>query len=184
MNFIEILIVSIGLAMDAFAVAVCKGINCKEIDRKKCSLVGIFFGGFQALMPLIGFYIGAGLRSLVIAIDHYIVFGILVVIGANMVYECFCEKIDNFNSEINAKSLFLPAIATSIDALSVGITFAFLKVNIWLSILVIGVVTFILSYVGVLIGNNFGNKSERKAKLIGGIILIVMGIKVLFEHFK
>lgn len=183
MSYLEILMISIGLAMDAFAVAVCKGINCKNVDRKKCFTVGLMFGLFQALMPFIGFYVGFGLSKLVFAIDHYIVFGFLVIIGVNMIYESFCGKEESFDDEINIKSLIIPAIATSIDAFSVGITFAFMKVNLWISILTIGVVAFILSTLGVRIGNNFGNKSEKKAKLFGGIILVVMGIKTLIKHF-
>lgn len=183
MNFIGILMISIGLAMDAFAVAICKGISCKEVDKRKCMLVGTFFGGFQAIMPLLGFYIGAGIRKIFFAIDHYIVFGVLVVIGANMIYECFCGKSEKMNGNINARSLIMPAIATSIDALSVGITFAFLHVNIWFAALIIGIVAFVFSSIGVYIGNNVGNRSEKKAQFLGGIILIFMGIKVLVEHF-
>lgn len=183
MNFIEILMISIGLAMDAFAVAICKGISCKKVDKKKCMQVGLVFGGFQALMPVIGFYIGAGLRRLVFAIDHFIVFGILVVLGANMIYECFCGKRESMSDEISFKTLIMPAIATSVDALSVGITFAFMRVHIWLAVLVIGIVAFIFSSIGVHIGNTLGNKGEKKAQLLGGLILIFMGIKVLVEHF-
>ncbi len=183
MNFIEILMISIGLAMDAFAVAICKGISCKEVTRKKCMQVGLAFGGFQAFMPLLGFYIGAGVRKLFFAIDHFIVFGILVVLGANMIYECFCGKSEKMDDRINFSSLIMPAIATSIDALSVGITFAFMRVNIWFASFVIGIVAFIFSSIGVHIGNTVGNRSEKKAQLLGGIILIFMGIKVLVEHF-
>lgn len=183
MNFIEILMISIGLAMDAFAVAICKGISCREVDKKKCMKVGLSFGGFQALMPILGFYIGAGLRRFVFTIDHFIVFCILVVLGANMIYECFCGKKEKMSDDISYKSLIMPAIATSIDALSVGITFAFLRVNVWIASVVIGVVAFVFSSIGVHIGNTLGNRWERKAQFLGGIILIFMGIKVLVDHF-
>lgn len=183
MNFIEILMISIGLAMDAFAVSICKGISCREVDKKKCIKVGVSFGGFQALMPIFGFYIGAGLRKFVFTIDHFIVFGILVVLGANMIYECFCGKKEKMSDEISYKSLVIPAIATSIDALSVGITFAFLHVNVWIASFIIGIVAFIFSSMGVYIGNTIGSKGEKKAQFLGGIILIFMGIKVLIEHF-
>ena len=183
MGYIEILMISIGLAMDAFAVAICKGISCKNIDKKKCLLVGLMFGLFQALMPMIGYFVGAGLRRLVSAIDHYIVFAFLLIIGVNMIYESFCGKGEYSNSDISIKSLIVPAIATSIDAFSIGIMFAFMKVNLLTAILTIGIVAFILSTIGVCIGNSFGKKFEKKAQLLGGIILVFMGIKTLIEHF-
>jgi len=183
MNFIEILMISIGLAADAFAIAICKGISCKKINRKNLLLVGGCFGIFQALMPMIGYTIGVYLKQFIFAIDHYVVFCVFVVIGGNMIYEAFCGEEEKFNSEITIKSLLLPAIATSIDALSVGVTFVFLRVKLFLSVLVIGVVTFLLSMLGVYIGNSFGSKWENKAKFIGGIILIFMGVKSLIAHF-
>lgn len=183
MGYIEILMISIGLAMDAFAVAVCKGINCKVVDKKKILLVGFMFGIFQAIMPLIGYSVGAGLRRLIFAIDHYIVFIFLVVIGVNMIYESVCGREEYSGSDINVKSLIVPAIATSIDAFSVGIMFAFMKINLMLSVLTIGLVAFVLSAIGVYIGNSFGKRFEKKAKFLGGLILIIMGIKTLIEHF-
>ena len=183
MGYIGILMISFGLAMDAFAVAVCKGISSKNIDKKKCLLVGGMFGLFQAIMPLMGYYVGAGLRRFVFAIDHYIVFAFLVIIGVNMIYESLFGKEDNVSSEINVKSLIIPAIATSIDAFSIGIMFAFMKINLLFSVLTIGIVAFILSALGVSIGNNFGKRFERKAKFLGGVILVIMGVKSLIEHF-
>lgn len=183
MGYIRILMISIGLAMDAFAVAVCKGISCKEVDKKKFLLVGFMFGIFQAVMPLIGYYVGSGLRKLIFAIDHYIVFIFLVVIGVNMIYESICGREEYSDSDINVKSLIVPAIATSIDAFSVGIMFAFTKINLLLSVLTIGLVAFVLSTVGVYIGSSFGKRFERKAKLFGGLILIILGIENLIEHF-
>lgn len=183
MGYIGILIISISLAMDAFAVAVCKGINCKSIDKNKCLLVGVMFGLFQALMPLIGYSVGAGLRRFVFAIDHYIVFAFLVIIGVNMIYESICGNAEYSSSEISIKSLIVPAIATSIDAFSIGIMFAFMKVNLMLSVLTIGIVAFVLSALGVYIGSSFGKRFEKRAKFIGGFILIIMGIKTLIEHF-
>lgn len=183
MNFIEILLVGIGLSMDAFAVAVAKGIGCKTIDRKKCMLVGLIFGLFQALMPVLGYYVGYSMKNFVFAIDHYIVFGFLVVIGSNMIYEACCGESKSYNSDITLKSLLIPGFATSIDAFSVGITFAFMKVRLVFSVITIGITTFIISTFGAYIGNNIGNKFEKKAKLFGGIILIFLGVKTLIKHF-
>ncbi len=183
MGYLEILMISVGLAMDAFAVAVCKGISCRNIDKKKCLLVGFMFGLFQSIMPLIGFFIGAGLRKFIFAIDHYIVFAFLVVIGVNMIYESFCGKEDYSVCDISVKFLIVPAIATSIDAFSIGIMFAFMKVKLCIAVLTIGVVAFILSTIGVCIGNSFGKRYEKRAKFFGGVILVIMGVKTLIEHF-
>lgn len=183
MDYIEILMISIGLAMDAFAVAVCKGISCKSINKKKCLLVGLMFGLFQAIMPLMGYSVGSGLRRLVFAIDHYIVFAFLVIIGVNMIYESICGKDEYSDSDISIKTLLVPAIATSIDAFSIGIMFAFVKINLIVSVLTIGIVAFILSTIGVYIGRGFGKRFEKRAKFIGGFILVIMGIKTLIEHF-
>lgn len=183
MNYIEILFISIGLAMDAFAVAICKGISCKNVDIKKCLLVGLMFGVFQGAMPIIGYSVGAGLRRLFLAIDHYIVFSFLVIIGVSMIYDAICGKDEYSDNDITFKSLILPAIATSIDAFSIGIMFAFMKVSLILASFTIGIVAFILSALGVYVGNSFGKRFERKSKYLGGIILIFMGIKTLVEHF-
>ena len=174
MGVIELLLLSIGLAMDAFAVSVCKGISMKKINCKKSCIIGLWFGGFQALMPTIGYFLGSAFESLVTNIDHWIAFILLGIIGGNMIKEAFCkEKEDEeSNDDISFKTMFVLAVATSIDALAIGITFAFLKVNLLLAI----------SMIGIIIGNKFGSKYEKKAELAGGIILILIGIKILLEH--
>ena len=174
MGVIELLLLSIGLAMDAFAVSVCKGISMKKINCKKSCIIGLWFGGFQALMPTIGYFLGSAFESLVTNIDHWIAFILLGIIGGNMIKEAFCkEKEDEeSNDDISFKTMFVLAVATSIDALAIGITFAFLKVNLLLAI----------SMIGTKVGNKFGSKYEKKAELAGGIILILIGIKILLEH--
>lgn len=182
MNYLEILVVSLGLAMDAFAVAVCKGISAKKVEFKNCLKVGFSFGLFQAFMPIFGFLLGKGFKNIVFAIDHYIVFCLLVIIGANMIYEAFCEKEKQYDAYFDFSSLLLPAFATSIDAFSVGITFALLKVHLFLSVVTIGVVAFVLSSFGVYLGGHLSHRSHKKAKVIGGSILILLGIKILLEN--
>ena len=174
MGVIELLLLSIGLAMDAFAVSVCKGISMKKMNWKKACIIGLWFGGFQALMPTIGYFLGSAFESLVTNIDHWIAFILLGIIGGNMIKEAFCkEKEDEeSNDDISFKTMFVLAVATSIDALAIGITFAFLKVNLLLAI----------SMIGTKVGNKFGSKYEKKAELAGGIILILIGIKILLEH--
>ena len=184
MGVIELLLLSIGLAMDAFAVSVCKGISIKKINCKKSCIIGLWFGGFQALMPTIGYFLGSAFESLVTNIDHWIAFILLGIIGGNMIKEAFCkEKEDEeSNDDISFKTMFVLAVATSIDALAIGITFAFLQVNIWISAIIIGIVTFAISIIGVKIGNEFGDRYERRAETVGGFILIFMGVKILLEH--
>lgn len=182
MGLLEIILISIALAMDAFAVSVCKGLSMKKMNWKKAGIVGLYFGGFQALMPMIGFLLGASFESVVTSIDHWIAFVLLGIIGGKMVKEAFGENEENCNDDTNFKTMVILAIATSIDALAVGITFAFLKVNVFLAVTLIGIITFVLSVLGVKIGNKFGDKYERKAELAGGCILILMGIKILIEH--
>lgn len=182
MELLEILLIAIGLAMDAFAVSICKGLSMKKMNWKKALIIGGYFGIFQALMPVIGYFLGSTFESLVTKIDHWIAFGLLVLIGANMLKEAFANDEGNYNDDVNFNTMIVLAIATSIDALAVGITFAFLQANIWLSAIIIGIVTFVISTVGVKIGNKFGDKYERKAETVGGLILIFMGIKILFEH--
>lgn len=168
--------------MDAFAVAICKGLAMKKLSWKKALIIGLWFGGFQALMPTIGYLLGTRFESYVTAIDHWIAFVLLALIGANMVKESFSKEEESSNDAIDFKTMFLLAIATSIDALAVGVTYAFLQVRIVPAVSFIGVITFTLSIVGVKIGNVFGLKYKSKAELTGGIILIVMGIKILLEH--
>lgn len=182
MGILEMFLIAIGLAMDAFAVSVCKGLSFKEMSWKKAIIVGVYFGIFQALMPAIGYFLGATFESLVTQIDHWIAFALLGFIGINMLREAFDKEKEDTNDRVDLKTMLVLAIATSIDALAIGITFAFLKVKVLLATLLIGIITFGLSIMGVKIGNKFGNKYERKAEATGGIILILMGLKILLEH--
>ena len=182
MGILEILLVSIGLAMDAFAVSICKGLSMKKMNWKNAIIVGLYFGIFQGVMPVIGYFLGSTFESFVTQIDHWIAFGLLGFIGINMLKEAFFKDSENCNDSVDFKTMIILAIATSIDALAIGITFAFLKVNVILAATMIGVLTFIISLFGVKIGNKFGDKYERKAETVGGLILIFMGIKILLEH--
>lgn len=182
MGIVEILILSISLAMDAFTISVCKGISLKELDLKKACLVGFYFGFFQALMPVLGFLLGLSFKNIFLFIDHWIIFVLLVVIGANMVYEAYCNNDNEMNEYIDLYSMFLPALATSIDAFAVGITFVFLEINILITIIIIGLITFIITSIGVFVGNKVSNINKRLAKYIGGIILIILAFKILLEH--
>ena len=168
--------------MDAFSVSICKGLTTKKFSLKTAFLCGIWFGGFQALMPIIGYFLGAQFESLITNIDHWIAFGLLFLIGANMIYESFKYEEDEKSNKNDVKTMFLLAVATSIDALAVGVTFAFLQVSIWISILIIGVTTFVFSFGGVAIGNLFGAKYSKPSSIIGGVILILIGTKILLEH--
>ena len=182
MGTIELLLLSVGLAMDAFAVSICKGISMKKMNWKKAVIIGIYFGGFQALMPVIGYFLGTAFESIITNIDHWVAFILLGIIGGNMIKESFEDESENCNDDVGFKTMLILAIATSIDALAVGITFAFLKVNLVAAISMIGAITFALSVVGTKIGNRFGDKYESKAELVGGIILVLLGIKILLEH--
>lgn len=182
MGIIEILLIGIGLAMDAFAVAVCKGLSMKKFAWKKGVIVGLYFGIFQGGMPVIGYLLGNSFESIITEIDHWIAFILLGFIGLNMLKEALSKDKESSNDLVDFKTMLPLAIATSIDALAVGITFAFLKVNILVASLVIGFTTFIMSFIGSKIGNKFGSKYEKKAQFIGGIILIFMGLKILIEH--
>lgn len=184
MGILEIVLIAIGLAMDAFAVSVCKGLSMKKMSWKKGIVVAGYFGIFQGLMPTIGYFLGATFETLVTKIDHWIAFGLLVLIGINMLKEVFSNETENYNDSVDFKTMIILAIATSIDALAVGITFAFLKTNILFSALIIAIITFVISLIGVKIGNKFGDKYERKAETVGGLILIFMGIKILLEHLE
>ena len=185
MGIIELLLIAVGLSMDAFSVTVCKGLNMTKLRIKNALIIGFFFGGFQALMPLIGWFLGSRFESYIVSIDHWIAFGLLAFIGGQMVWEAVKgeeQKQENAD-ELRIKQLFMLAVATSIDALAVGITFALLDgVSIWWSILLIGCTTFIISVAGVFIGFKFGSRYEKGAQIIGGIILIGLGIKILLEH--
>ena len=182
MDFTELVLIGISLAMDAFAVSICKGLSMKKMNWKKAVIIGLYFGIFQALMPTLGYFLGSGFDNLVTSIDHWIVFTLLLFIGLNMIKDSFSKETENNNDNIDFKTMLILALATSIDALAVGITFAFLEVNIVLAFSVIGIITFALSIIGVMIGNKFGDKYESKAQFLGGLILIFIGVKVLFEH--
>lgn len=183
MSFAEILIIAIALSMDAFAVSVCKGLSVPKVLPRHALTVGLYFGGFQALMPLIGYLLGHSFESAITSIDHWIVFALLVLIGGNMVREALGDDDEEqTGASFGFKTMLLLAVATSIDALAVGVSFAFLGVNIIAAIATIGTTTFILSIVGIKVGNVFGAKYKDKAELVGGIILILMGLKILLEH--
>ena len=182
MGAIEILLISIGLAMDAFAVSVCKGLAMKKMSWKKAIIIGLYFGAFQAIMPTIGFSLGTAFERFITNVDHWIAFILLVGIGINMVKEAFDKKSENRNENVDVKTMLVLSIATSIDALAIGITFACLKIHIVMPVITIGLITFIISLIGVKIGNRFGNKYEKKAEIMGGVILILLGIKILLEH--
>ncbi len=182
MDLLTLLTLAVGLAMDAFAVSICKGLAMREKVLKKGIIVGLWFGGFQALMPTIGFFLGTQFKDQITSIDHWIAFVLLGLIGINMVKEALSNDEEQADDSIAVKEMFMLAVATSIDALAVGITFAFLNVHIVSAASMIGVCTFLISFAGVKIGNIFGTKYKSKAELVGGIILILLGFKILFEH--
>ena len=183
MSFVEIVLIGIGLSMDAFSVSICKGLTTKKFSWKMALTCGLWFGFFQALMPLIGFFLGAQFEQYITAVDHWIAFGLLFLIGTNMIREALSKKKDSAdNGNLDFRTMLLLAIATSIDALAVGISFACIQVKIWSSVLIIGITTFLFSVVGVKIGNVFGSRFEKSAGILGGVILILIGAKILLEH--
>ena len=186
MGIFELLLFAVGLSMDACAVSICKGLAMKKATLKEGAICGAWFGGFQALMPLIGFFLGALFAKAIEAIDHWIAFVLLAFIGFNMLKEAFCkceECVENGGADLSFKTMLVMAVATSIDALMVGVSFAMAgDVNIYLAVALIGIVTFALSCAGVKIGNVFGSRFEKKAQAAGGIILILLGLKILLEH--
>jgi len=183
MGFGELLLLAVGLSMDAFAVSICKGLSMKRADLKAMSICGIWFGGFQALMPLIGFLLGSLFAEAIEAIDHWVAFVLLGIIGINMLKEAFSKEEEEHDADLSVKAMFVMAVATSIDALAVGISLAMAgDVNIVLAVTLIGVITFAMSAMGVKIGNIFGSRFEKKAQMAGGIILILLGTKILLEH--
>jgi putative Mn2+ efflux pump MntP len=182
MGFIELLLISVGLAMDAFAVSVGKGMTVKRVRPYHALNAGAWFGAFQALMPIIGFFVGRSFASYVVNIDHWIAFGLLVIIGVNMIREAISGEEDEVDGSFGVRTMLIMAIATSIDALAVGISMAFLHVNIWISVAVIGIVTFAISAAGVYLGASFGSRLGSKVGIIGGVILIAIGIKIVVEH--
>lgn len=184
MNIIELLLIAVGLSMDAFAVSVCKGLAMKRCTWGKAGIVGLYFGAFQALMPLIGFFLGVQFKEVITSVDHWIAFILLGIIGANMIREAFgsCDGCQDADASLDVRTMLGLAVAISIDALAVGVTFAFLQVEIVPAVSFIGAITFTLSVAGVKIGNIFGTKYQSKAELAGGVILILMGCKILLDH--
>ena len=182
MSFIELLLIAIGLSMDAFSVSICKGLTTKRFSWRMALVCGLWFGLFQALMPIIGYILGAQFQELIEAYDHWIAFGLLLLIGTNMIREAVWGKEEKQDGSLSFKTMFLLAIATSIDALAVGVSFACIQVKLWSSVIVIGLTTFLFSVLGVKIGNVFGSRYEKSAGIVGGIILILIGLKILLEH--
>ena len=191
MGFGELFLLAVGVSMDAFAVSICKGLAMKKATIRGMATVGGWFGGFQALMPLIGFFLGTLFAAAIEAVDHWVAFGLLAIIGFNMLKEAFerscgmedCGCEEEQNADLGVKTMFVMAVATSIDALAVGISLAMAGgVNIWLSVLLIGLTTFSFSAAGVKIGSLFGAAFEKKAQLAGGVILVLIGVKILLEH--
>ena len=183
MSFFELFLIGIGLSMDAFAVSVCKGLSMQRIDKKYTLYIGLFFGGFQALMPLLGYFLGSRFAGSIERFDHWIAFLLLAFIGFNMIRESREETEEEAAfTGVNFKELLLLSVATSIDALAVGVTFAFLQVKIVPAVTIIGCTTFMLSLAGVYVGNVFGARYKSRAELTGGVILILIGLKILLEH--
>lgn len=191
MGFIELALIALGLSMDAFAVSICKGLGMRELNYRQALLVALFFGGFQGLMPLIGWVLGVQFQQYIVSFDHWIAFLLLAFIGGKMVFDALRNDLDSsenacgpdfVTSSLDIKQLLLLAIATSIDALAIGITFAFLEVDIISAVICIGAITFCLAFIGVLVGNKFGAKYEKPATILGGIVLILIGLKILLEH--
>lgn len=186
--FIELLLMGIGLAMDAFAVSICKGLAMRKVNKKQAIIIGLFFGGFQALMPLAGWLLGIQFESYITGIDHWIAFVLLAFIGGKMIVEAIRPaegegiEVGKMDQPLDLKEMFILAIATSIDALAVGVTFAFLDYPIVESISIIGIVTLLISIGGVYVGNFFGNKYKNKAEFAGGLILVFIGLRILLSH--
>lgn len=184
MSLFGIIILSIGLGMDAFAVSVCKGVSFKKRNLKKTIIVASYMGIFQAIMPVIGYFLGINFADKIVNIDHWIAFILLLVIGIKMIKEALNKEKEIVNDSVDVKEMLVLAVATSIDALAVGITFAFLNVNLGFAVSLIGMITFLLCFVGTNIGSIFGDKYENKAELSGGLILILLGIKIVLEHLQ
>ena len=183
MSFASVFLIGVSLSMDAFAVSIAKGMCIRNDRFKYACMLAFWFGLFQALMPLIGYFLGSQFQEQITAVDHWIAFILLGLIGGNMIREAFSKEEDACpDASLGIKAMFLLAVATSIDALAVGITFAFLQVNIIAAVSFIGVITFALSCIGVKVGNVFGDKYEKKAEFVGGVILVLLGLKILLEH--
>lgn len=184
MDLFTLFTLAVGLSMDAFAVSICKGLAMKKVTLGKAAIVGLWFGGFQAGMPALGYLLGTQFKDQITAIDHWIAFLLLGMIGMNMIKEARSDEEEETDDSLAVKVMFLLAVATSIDALAVGITFAFLNVNIVMAALLIGTCTFIISAAGVKIGNIFGTRYKSRAEFVGGVILVLLGIKILLEHLQ
>ena len=182
MSLFELVTIAVGVSMDAFAVSVCKGLSVQKVRPVHVLKTGLWFGGFQALMPLIGYFLGVSFADFVSEVDHWIAFVLLGLIGANMIKESFDTDLCEVNPDFSFRTMLVMAVATSIDALAVGVSFAFLKVDIWMAVLLIGVTTAAFSGAGVLIGNAFGCRYKSKAELAGGLILMAMGVRILVTH--
>ena len=182
MGFWELAVLAVGLSMDAFAVSVCKGLALQRVSWKECCIAGAWFGGFQALMPLLGYLLGTQFERFVTSVDHWIAFVLLGIIGGNMIREALSKDEDQLDASLACKTMLLLAVATSIDALAVGITFAFLRVDIVMSVGLIGATTFVLALAGVAVGHRFGARYEKAATIAGGIVLVLIGTKILLEH--
>ena len=186
MGLAELFLLAVGLSMDAFAVSVCKGLAMKKVNKKQAAIIGLYFGGFQGLMPLIGWFLGVRFQKYITSFDHWIAFALLVFIGGKMILEAIrdteVQEIKEKDPPLKHKEMFVLAIATSIDALAVGITFAFLDTPIVEAVVIIGCTTFFLSILGVVVGNFFGTRYKKKAEIAGGIILVLIGFKILLEH--
>lgn len=181
MGLLELFLVAVGLSMDAFAVSICKGLSMPKMRWKNALLSGVYFGGFQALMPAIGYLLGTQFEDAISSIDHWVAFVLLAVIGINMIREAVGEE-ESLDDSFDVKTMLLLAVATSIDALAVGVTFAFLKVNIVFAVVFIGCTTFVFGIAGIKIGNVFGSRFRAKAQIAGGVILVLIGLKILLEH--
>ena len=182
MSLMELFLIAVGLSMDAFAVSVCKGLSVRKATVKHALCVGLYFGGFQALMPLIGYLLGTQFESFITSVDHWIAFGLLAFIGGNMIREALSGEEEKLDDSFSFRTMITLAVATSIDALAMGVTFAFLRVDIVPAVLFIGATTFVLSAVGLKVGNVFGAKYKARAELFGGVVLVLMGLKILLEH--
>lgn len=183
MHFTELLIIAVGVSMDAFAVSICKGLSVCKLRPGHSALTALWFGGFQALMPLLGFFLGVSFADFVSSVDHWIAFILLGIIGGNMIKESFSkDECCTVDPDFSVRTMLLMAVATSIDALAIGVSFAFLKVNIWAAVSLIGVITGLFSAAGIYIGNIFGSRYKSKAEFAGGFILAAMGLKILLDH--
>lgn len=182
MHLSELIIIAIGVSMDAFAVSICKGLSVRSLQPKHACLTALWFGGFQTLMPLIGYFLGVSFADFVSSVDHWIAFVLLGIIGGNMIKESFSKDECDYSPDFSFKTMLSLAVATSIDALAIGVSFAFLRVNIWTSVLIIGLTTGAFSALGVCIGKFFGCRYKSKAEFTGGFILVAMGLKILLEH--